>query len=202
MNTVMSENLEDLRDIRRQMDIYQPLGQEYLRQMSFYRNYEKAVERWAPENKLKHAGICILSMLITGPIGLGAAVLLFLGGHEKIEESKKKQLEKQTEKVTELSRQFQESYGPVREKCERLLLGQEDYEVPMAVDYLIYVIESGRAETMKEAYNMLDEQLHRWMMEKLQRDQLELQKKQCKQLRNIEINTAAGAAFDLFNLIK
>ncbi len=75
MNTVMSENLEDLRDIRRQMDIYQPLGQEYLRQMSFYRNYEKAVERWAPENKLKHAGICILSMLITGPIGLGAAAL-------------------------------------------------------------------------------------------------------------------------------
>ena len=71
----------------------------------------------------------------------------------------------------------------------------------MAVDYLIYVISNERAETMKEAYNMLDEQLHRWTMENMQREQLELQREQCKQLRRIEVNTTISAASDLFHVI-
>ena len=105
-------------------------------------------------------------------------------------------------KLKEISGRFQESYEPVREKCERLLLNRDDYEVPMAVDYLIQIIGSGRADTMKEAYNMLDEQLHRWTMEKMQRDQLEIQQRQSRQLRNIEANSAASAAFDFINMIK
>lgn len=63
---------------------------------------------------------------------------------------------------------YQEKYAPVAEKCERLLLNKDEYAVPMSVDYLIQMIETGRVNTMNEAYDKLDEQLHRWTMEKLQ----------------------------------
>ena len=201
MNSTMNENLRDLQDIRRQMDIYQPIGREYLRQVRFYRNYEKAVERWQPSHKIKNTALCALIMLLVGPLGLIAAAALWFGGHDKILEIKERQKGEQEKKIMDLHGQFLEKYLPVQEKCERLLLGQEDYEVPMAVDYLIYVISNERAETMKEAYNMLDEQLHRGTMENMQREQLDLQREQCKQLRRIEVNTTISAASDLFHVI-
>lgn len=55
----------------------------------------------------------------------------------------------------------------------------------MAVDYLIQTIETGRVDTMREAYDKLDEQLHRWTMENLQKQQVELQMHQCRQLQKI-----------------
>lgn len=201
MNSTMIENLKDLQDIRSHMDRYYPIGQEYLRQLGFYRNYEKAVERWQPEKKIKHTVLCALTAICTGPFGPLAAAALWFGGHDKILEIKERQKADQEKKLINVHRQFQEHYIPVQEKCERLLLGQEDYEVPMAVDYLIYVISNERAETMKEAYNMLDEQLHRWTMENMQREQLELQREQGRQLRRIEANTAFSAASDLFQVI-
>ena len=55
----------------------------------------------------------------------------------------------------------------------------------MSVEYLIHMIETGRVDTMKEAYDKLDEQLHRWTMEKLQKQQLDMQMEQNRQLREI-----------------
>ena len=38
---------------------------------------------------------------------------------------------------------------------------------------------------MREAYDKLDEQLHRWTMEKLQNQQIEIQLYQCRLLQQI-----------------
>lgn len=62
---------------------------------------------------------------------------------------------------------------------------REEYEIPMAVDYLIQIIQTGRVDTMREAYDKLDEQLHRWTMEKLQNQQIEIQLYQCRLLQQI-----------------
>ena len=53
MNPEMEENLQDLKDIRNHMYRYYDVGQEYIRQQEILERYEKAEERWAPENKKK-----------------------------------------------------------------------------------------------------------------------------------------------------
>ena len=51
---------------------------------------------------------------------------------------------------------------------------------------------------MKELYDKLDEQHHRWTMEKLQKDQLDVQIEQSRQLREIskwqKVHVAVDAA--------
>ena len=64
-------------------------------------------------------------------------------------------------------------------------MNKDEYAVPMSVDYLIQMIETGRVNTMNEAYDKLDEQLHRWTMEKLQKQQLDVQLEQSRQLKEI-----------------
>lgn len=50
-----------------------------------------------------------------------------------------------------------------------------NYRNQQAIGYLFLVIDSGRAETLKEAYNLYEEQLHRWKMEELAQQSVEAQ---------------------------
>ena len=93
--------------------------------------------------------------------------------------------EKAEDELNALLKQYEESYRPVAKKCKGLLFHREEYEIPMAVDYLIQIIQTGRVDTMREAYDKLDEQLHRWTMEKLQNQQIEIQLYQCRLLAQI-----------------
>jgi len=81
MNQEMAGNLQDLRDIRRQMDSYYGIGQEYFRQKQLYQRYEKSKEKWAPKNKLKYILISIIAGCFFGaigrPIGIAVAIGLF-----------------------------------------------------------------------------------------------------------------------------
>ena len=185
MNQEMAGNLQDLRDIRRQMDSYYGIGQEYFRQKQLYQRYEKSKEKWAPKNKLKYILISIIA------IGL----FFFYG---PISNSKKKLCDQKQEELNAILERYREAYGPVAEKCERLLLNKDEYNTPMSVDYLIHMIETGRVDSMKELYDKLDEQLHRWTMEKLQKDQLDVQIEQSRQLREIskwqKVHVAVDAA--------
>lgn len=53
----------------------------------------------------------------------------------------------------------------IKEKIDVISLIPEKYRYPLATSYLTEVIECGRADTMKEALNLYEEQLHRWRME-------------------------------------
>ena len=43
----------------------------------------------------------------------------------------------------------------------------KEYIYPIALEYFINVITSGRADTMKEAMNLYEDQVHKWKMENL-----------------------------------
>ncbi len=188
MNQEMKENLQDLKAIRRQMDSYYGIGQEYVRKVQIYQRYEKAEKKWAPENKKKYIMGCVIIGLLFGSSGIGmglaaAVVVYFI--YDKISAEKQKLCDEKKDELNVIWNHYQENYAPVADRCERLLLNKEEYEVPMSVEYLIHMIESGRVDTMKEAYDKLDEQLHRWTMETLQKQQLDVQLEQSRQLREI-----------------
>lgn len=188
MNPEMEENLQDLKDIRNHMYRYYDVGQEYIRQQEILERYEKAEERWAPKNKKKILLISIGICILLGPVGIMLGPFAVGGlyfGYEKITAEKIRLRKKKEDELNALLKQYEESYRPVAKKCKRLLFHREEYEISMAVDYLIQIIQTGRVDTMREAYDKLDEQLHRWTMEKLQNQQIEIQLYQCRLLQQI-----------------
>ena len=191
VNLEMRQNLQDLMDIRNQMDQYYEIGLECAKKAQLYQRYEKAKKRWVPENKKKYTAIIgVGGILLLGAKGIGMAIICaFLCYHfyDTLSEEKLKMCDQKKAELEALLERYQENYAPVAEKCERLLLDKDEYEVPMSVDYLIEMIKSGRVDTMKEAYDKLDEQLHRWTMEAIQRQQLNAQLEQCRQLRDIMV---------------
>ena len=181
MNPEMEEDLQDLKDIRNHMYRYYDIGQEYIRQQEILERYEKAEERWAPKNKKKILLISIGICILLGPVGIMLGPFAVGGlyfGYEKITAEKIRLRKKKEDELNALLKQYEES-------CKRLLFHREEYEIPMAVDYLIQIIQTGRVDTMREAYDKLDEQLHRWTMEKLQNQQIEIQLYQCRLLQQI-----------------
>ena len=176
MDQEMKDNLQDLRDIRKQMDQYYGIGQEYIRKEQIFERYEKAKKKWDLENKKKYMIISVVAVLV-------AAGIYFF--YDKISAEKQRLCDEMEDELNAILKRYQEKYTPVAEKCERLLLNKDEYAVPMSVDYLIQMIETGRVNTMNEAYDKLDEQLHRWTMEKLQKQQLDVQLEQSRQLKEI-----------------
>ncbi|MDW2796486.1 hypothetical protein RZO55_02680 [Clostridium boliviensis] len=74
----------------------------------------------------------------------------------------RKDLEKAVARSNELKQRIE---SVIKEKIEIISLIPEKYRYPLATSYLTEVIECGRADTMKEALNLYEEQLHRWRME-------------------------------------
>ena len=52
----------------------------------------------------------------------------------------------------------------------------EQYRYPLATNYIYEVLSNGRADSMKEALNLYEEQLHRWKMENQMQVMLKNQK--------------------------
>lgn len=200
MNAVMTENLRDLKEIRRRMNTYDAIGQEYVRQQAVLERYKKAETTWAPKNKKKYMIISVAAGIIIFPLfafGVAAAVGLHFF-YDKIAENKTQLREKKEAEVSAILERYFEARKPVEDACRRLLLNRDDYETSMSVDYLIQMIETGRADTMREAYDKLDEQLHRWAMENMQKQQLEMQIAQNRRLQEISIMEAAQLGRNLF----
>ena len=61
MDQEMKDNLQDLRDIRKQMDQYYGIGQEYIRKEQIFERYEKAKKKWDLENKKKYMIISVVA---------------------------------------------------------------------------------------------------------------------------------------------
>ena len=70
----------------------------------------------------------------------------------------------------------------------------------MATEFLVEVIQTGRATTLPIAFDKLEEQIHRWNMEAAMLQTLNLQMAQAEALRKIEINTTASVVADIADL--
>ena len=78
----------------------------------------------------------------------------------------------------------------------------EDYRYPLATEYMIKVVGTGRAGNINEALNMFDEQMHRWTMEQSAKSILAEQKRQSQQLRALQGTASAAAVASVFRLLK
>ena len=75
-----------------------------------------------------------------------------------------------------------------------------DYWFPMATTYMYKIASAGRADTIKEALAMTDEQLHRWKVEGSYTRLLEEQRKQSATLKQIGIDTAINTMINASKL--
>lgn len=73
-----------------------------------------------------------------------------------------KDLKKIVQKQDELKKKIEDI---IRGKMEVISMIPEKYRYTLATSYIAEVLECGRADTMKEALNLYEEQLHRWKME-------------------------------------
>ena len=64
-----------------------------------------------------------------------------------------------------------------------------EYRYPEATGFIVRAFELGRASTLPEAYDKLEEQLHRWKMEESMKSLIDMQTTQLEFLRNISQNT-------------
>jgi hypothetical protein len=64
-----------------------------------------------------------------------------------------------------------------------------NYRYPMATNYIYEVFRDGRVNTLNEALNMYDTQLHRWKMEKMGEKMLTEQQRQTNIMKVIAANT-------------
>lgn len=72
---------------------------------------------------------------------------------------------------------------------KELLTIAQKYRYPKASEYLVELFELGRASSLPEAYDKLEEQLHRWRMEESMSAMIGLQSAQLEFLKNIDTNT-------------
>lgn len=79
-----------------------------------------------------------------------------------------------------------------------------DYWYPMATGYMIKMVGTQRADTLKEALAMYDAQLHRWKVEEANAQMVEQQMIQSAHLKSIKnssrVNAAANVANTIFNI--
>lgn len=74
-----------------------------------------------------------------------------------------------------------------------------DYWYPLATEYMLKVLQTGRASTLGGAIDHFEDQLHRWKVEEANSQMLELQKQQAAQLASIKTSSKVSAAANVTN---
>ena len=70
----------------------------------------------------------------------------------------------------------------------------DDYWYPLATNYIYKIVKQGRADSINQALQMYDEQLHRWKVEEANAAILSEQQSQSESLRGIRKSSAINAA--------
>lgn len=135
--------------------IYESLGDPQM--------FEVLYDRWV-ESLPK---LCKTTFMVTF---VAILPLAFFGGVI----SAKKDLRIATEKNTELTDALNQF---VKQNELILTILPKSYRYPLAANFIAEVLESGSADTMKEARNLYEEQLHRWKMENKMNKLIEEQKR-------------------------
>lgn len=77
----------------------------------------------------------------------------------------------------------------------------DDYWYPMATNYLVKAIASRRVQTLGEALDRFDAQLHRWKVEEANANLLAQQQAQTAHLKSISTSSKVNAAANVTNAI-
>ena len=138
--------------------------------------------------------------LIAMPLTLAAGVLLYKMIISPTVEAKAKKAEKEYQaSVNRASEAEEEGRRIFSENADALSVVPEDYRYPMATNYLYKVIQGERAESMSQALQMYDEQLHRWRIEEANAEMIAQQQAQTRALKGIRKSSAINAAANVAN---
>lgn len=114
--------------------------------------------------------------------------------------------QKHIAKAEECEKKAQENFNAVGEIIKKysdcLAVIPQKYWYPLATGYIAEVISNGRATTIPIALDKLEEQIHRWNMERSMQQQVSLQIAQRESLRRIQTNTAVSAVANVVELFR
>ena len=131
-------------------------------------------------------------------VSIIGGVVLGVGGYR----NEKATLEAQ---ISDLQKKAQEERDAAQqifeENYEALSFLPDDYWYPLATSYLVKAIASKRVETLGDALDRFDAQLHRWKLEEANANLLAQQQVQTEHLKSIRISSKVNAAANVTNTI-
>ena len=153
--------------------------------------------------KKKWIGIGFVLWFVCGCISARMALLGIIGGvilgvsgcraEKKALEEQISSLQKKAQKERDAAQQiFEANY-------EALSFLPDDYWYPMATSYLVKAIASKRVETLGDALDRFDAQLHRWKVEEANAAILAQQQAQTEHLKSIRTSSKVNAAANVVN---
>ena len=131
MDQEMKDNLQDLRDIRKQMDQYYGIGQEYIRKEQIFERYEKAKKKWDLENKKKYMIISVVAGVLFGFPGLMLGVLVAAGiyfFYDKISAEKQRLCDEKEDELNQKSKRLEELNVLLNEDNKKTVAPEVDTE--------------------------------------------------------------------------
>ena len=137
---------------------------------------------WAP----------LLTLLFFWPAAPFVAIILWLPRN-----GPKPHLRKAEEIEMQLKKKTSEANKYIQQNIDILKLIPNKYWYPLATNYLVELIETGRADTLSTAFDKLEVQIHYWNMENSMKDQLKIQQTQADLLVGIAIATTVSAFSDI-----
>ena len=137
---------------------------------------------WAP----------LLTLLFFWPAAPFVAIILWLPRN-----GPKQHLRKAEEIEMQLKKKANEASEYVQQNIDTLKFIPNKYWYPIATNYLVELIETGRADTLSTAIDKLEVQIHYWNMENSMKDQLKIQQSQADLLVGIAIATTVSAFSDI-----
>lgn len=137
---------------------------------------------WAP----------LLTLLFFWPAAPIIAIILWLPRN-----GPKPHLKKAEELEIQLKKKASEASNYIQQNIDILKLIPNKYWYPIATNYLVELVATGRADTLSTAFDKLEVQIHYWNMENSMKDQLKLQQTQADLLVGIAIATTVSALSDI-----
>ena len=171
---------------------------------------EDALQQAAKEKKpqkLISVGIGFIGLLVGAWLGdvikIGAMLGFITAAAAGILYYKKVSLPKINAKVEAANKRAvaEEAKGTqyLDDNAAALSVIPSEYWYPMATNYLLKVVQTGRADTVNQALQMYDEQLHRWKVEEANASILAQQQAQTEALKGIRKSSAINAAANVVN---
>ena len=136
--------------------------------------------------------VLVKTFLMAFLLSAGMAALRFKAHKSKID--------KQADEVMASAKAEMDVVNNIAQSNKALISSvPANYRYPMATNYIYEVFRDGRVNTLNEALNMYDTQLHRWKMEKMGEKMLTEQQRQTTIMKVIAANTEwtdLGATLD------
>lgn len=146
-------------------------------------------------------GIPVVGMVISAVFSIGSIYLGYRVGSTRY----KKEQESVNSEIAKLQAQIEKEKGYAQQifddHVEELAFLPVDYWYPMATEYLMKVIQAKRANTLGEAIDKFEEQLHRWKIEEANAQMVAQQQQQTAHLASIKTSSKISAAANVTNTI-